>query len=109
MWIMVRGGAGYIGRVVVEGLLDAGHQAVVYDNLSQGHREAVLPGAEFIQGEILDRQAVANVIKEHKIDGVIRLAASALRGASGGNPDKSDSIHLSTQQVRLDAMRSTRS
>jgi len=50
-------------------LLDAGHQAVVYDNLSQGHREAVLPGAEFIQGEILDGQAVESVIKKHKIEG----------------------------------------
>ncbi len=57
MRILVTGGAGYIGSVVVEELLATGQTAVVYDNLSQGHREAVLPGAEFIQGEILDRPA----------------------------------------------------
>ncbi len=88
MRILVTGGAGYIGSVVVERLLDAGHQAVVYDNLSQGHREAVLPGAEFIQGEILDRQAVESVIKKHKIEGVIHMAASALVGESCENPAK---------------------
>ena len=56
MRILVTGGAGYIGSVVVERLLGAGHNAVVYDNLSQGHRESVVAGAEFIEGEILDRQ-----------------------------------------------------
>jgi len=107
MRILVTGGAGYIGSVVVERLLDAGHQAVVYDNLSQGHREAVLPGAEFIQGEILDRQAVESVIKKHKIEGVIHMAASALVGESCENPAKYYSNNLITSLTLLEAMRAT--
>jgi UDP-glucose 4-epimerase len=54
MRILVTGGAGYIGSVVVEQLLRDGHHVTVYDNISKGHREAISPGAEFVQGELLE-------------------------------------------------------
>src|SRR5919107_1480675 len=54
MQVLVTGGAGYIGSVVTEELLRAGHAVVVYDNLSKGHRDAVPAEADFLQGDLLD-------------------------------------------------------
>jgi UDP-glucose 4-epimerase len=108
MRILVTGGAGYIGSVVVEELLASGHGAIVYDNLSQGHRDSVLSGAEFIQGEILDRQALENVLTKHRIDAVIHMAASALVGESCKNPAKYYANNLVTSLALLEAMRATR-
>jgi UDP-glucose 4-epimerase len=105
MHILVTGGAGYIGSVVVERLLEAGHDAVVYDNLSQGHRESVLPGAEFILGEILDKQKLEAALTKHKIDAVIHMAASALVGESCENPAKYYSNNLITSLSLLESMR----
>ena len=48
MNVFVTGGAGYIGSVWAEELLNAGHQVTVYDNLTEGHRSAVDPRAKFI-------------------------------------------------------------
>jgi UDP-glucose 4-epimerase len=52
--ILVTGGAGYIGSVAVEQLLDRGHQVVVIDNLIKGHRQAVDPRARFVDGDFAD-------------------------------------------------------
>jgi UDP-glucose 4-epimerase len=107
MRILVTGGAGYIGSVVVEELLASGHGAVVYDNLSQGHRESVLPGAEFIEGEILDRAKMEAALTSHKIDAVIHMAASALVGESCVNPGKYYTNNLITSLSLLESMRAT--
>lgn len=107
MRILVTGGAGYIGSVVVEELLAAGQNAVVYDNLSLGHREAMLPGAEFVQGEILDRPALESALTKHKIDAVIHMAANALVGESCRNPAKYYANNLVTSLALLEAMRAT--
>jgi UDP-glucose 4-epimerase len=103
--VLVTGGAGYIGSVVVERLLDAGHGAVVYDNLSLGHRESVLPGAEFIRGEILDRAALESALTGHKVDAVIHMAANALVGESCANPAKYYTNNLVTSLSLLESMR----
>ena len=58
MQILVTGGAGYIGSVVVEELIRQGDQVTVLDNLIQGHRAAVHPQAEFVLGDLADRQAL---------------------------------------------------
>src|SRR5438067_5644243 len=50
MNVFVTGGAGYIGSICTEQLLNAGHQVTVYDNLTEGHRSAVDARARFIQG-----------------------------------------------------------
>ena len=57
MHVLVTGGAGYIGSVVVEELLRDGHGVTIYDDLSKGHREAISPAAEFVQGDLLDGHA----------------------------------------------------
>ena len=65
MNVFVTGGAGYIGSVCTEELLNAGHQVTVYDNLTEGHRSAVDSRAKFIlakpeaDGDILERRQIA--------------------------------------------------
>lgn len=75
MHILVTGGAGYIGSIVVEQLLAGGHQVMVIDNLQEGHREAVLPEAEFCQGDFGDSRLLARIFDKHKIEAVFHFAA----------------------------------
>ena len=55
MRTLVTGGAGYIGSVVVEELVNDGHEVVVYDDLSKGHRESIPEGIDFVQGFVIAR------------------------------------------------------
>ncbi len=86
MKILVSGGAGYIGSVVVEQLVADGESVVVYDNLSQGHREAVHPRAVFIEGDLLDRPAVNAALAEHRPEAVMHFASHTLVGESMQRP-----------------------
>lgn len=88
MNVLVTGGAGYIGSVMVERLSSHGHRAIVYDNLSQGHRAAVIPEAVFIEGELHDQPKLIRAFEEHQIEAVIHMAAHALVGESVTNPHK---------------------
>ena len=86
MKVLVTGGAGYIGSVTTEHLLDAGHDVVVFDNLERGHREAVCPGARLVQGDLRNRDAIAKAMQEAKPDAVVHFAAYALVGESMTDP-----------------------
>ncbi len=108
MRILVTGGAGYIGSVVVEELLAQGETAVVYDNLSKGHRESVAPGAEFIQGELLDSEGLERVLAEHQVEAVMHMAADSLVGESFQNPAKYYGNNLVASLSLLKAMRASR-
>lgn len=88
MNVLVTGGAGYIGSVVVERLIADGHKAVVYDNLSKGHRLAIAPEAVFIQADLQDNNALTNALSEHKIEAVVHMAADSLVGESMADPLK---------------------
>lgn len=88
MKVLVTGGAGYIGSVVTERLLEAGHEALVVDDLSTGHREAVPPRADFVSADLKDRPALAAALRGRRIDAVIHLAASSLVGESMEDPGK---------------------
>jgi len=88
MKILVTGGAGYIGGVVVAQLVEAGHQVVVYDNLSKGHREAVHPKAELVVADVSDRAALDRVMSAHSFDGVMHFAAWIEAGESMQLPTK---------------------
>ena len=74
MRVLVTGGAGYIGSHAVKALRAAGHQAVIYDNLSAGHRDAAL-GAPLIEGDIRDVEAVRRAIRESGASAVMHFAA----------------------------------
>jgi UDP-glucose 4-epimerase len=108
MRVLVTGGAGYIGSVVVEELLATGDAAIVYDNMSKGHRESVAPGAEFIRGELLDKGTLQNALVEHKIEAVIHMAADSLVGESFQNPAKYYANNVVASLSLLDAMRAAR-
>jgi UDP-glucose-4-epimerase GalE len=86
--VLVTGGAGYIGSVVTERLLEAGHRAVVVDDLSTGHREAVAPDAELIVVDLRDAAALRRALDGRDFDAVIHLAASSLVGESMEDPGK---------------------
>lgn len=88
MNILVTGGAGYIGSITSEELLNQGHKVVILDNLSTGHRAAVPEGAGFVQGEISDETVVRNLVQQHQPEAVLHFAASSLVGESMSNPGK---------------------
>ncbi len=86
MKILVAGGAGYIGSITTERLIKAGADVVVFDNLYQGHRDAVHPQAGFVQGDLADKTAVESAIATHKPDGVMHFASYTLVGESMTQP-----------------------
>lgn len=88
MNIFVTGGAGYIGSICVEQLLDAGHSVAVFDNLTEGHRKAVDPRAALIVGDLGRREEIADAIRERGPEAVMHFAANALVGESMQNPSK---------------------
>lgn len=71
--MLVTGGAGFIGSHLVEKLLDLGCRVRVLDNLSQGNREWVAAGAEFVEGDITDFKCCENVCRD--VQAVFHLAA----------------------------------
>jgi UDP-glucose 4-epimerase len=81
MRVLVTGGAGYIGSVVTDELLAAGHDVVVFDNLAKGHRDAVAPAATFIHGDLRDPAGIAAIVAS-RCDAVVHMAASSLVGES---------------------------
>jgi UDP-glucose 4-epimerase len=86
MKLLVTGGAGYIGSHTVYSLLDQGYEVVVFDNLSTGHRVAVHPDAQFVQGDLLDQEAVNQVFAAHQFDGIFHFASHTLVGESMQKP-----------------------
>jgi len=88
MNVFVTGGAGYIGSICVEELLNAGHQVTVFDNLTEGHRSAVDRRAKFVQGDLSEQELITRSIRDAKAEAVMHFAASALFGESMTNPGK---------------------
>jgi len=86
--IIVTGGAGYIGSICVEQMINQGFEVSVFDNLTEGHAKAVDPRADFYQGDLADRSVLRHVFEEVKPDAVMHFAANALVGESMTNPSK---------------------
>ncbi|WP_199552183.1 UDP-glucose 4-epimerase GalE [Streptomyces sp. N35] len=101
---LVTGGAGYVGSVVAQHLLEAGHQVVVLDNLSTGFREGVPAGAEFIEGDIRD----AAKWLDSSFDGVLHFAAFSQVGESVVKPEKYWDNNVGGTMALIGAMRAAR-
>lgn len=103
--VLVTGGAGYVGSVCSRQLLESGHEVVIIDDLSTGHREAVPSGAEFHQIDYGDRAAVACVLRQHRIDAVFHFAAKALIPESVSNPGWFFDVNVASGIALLETLR----
>jgi UDP-glucose 4-epimerase len=88
MNIMVTGGAGYVGSVVSEELVQRGHNVVVFDNLQQGHRQALMKEVELVQADIRDADKLDEVLKRRKIEAVVHMAGETVVEYSMTRPDR---------------------
>ncbi|MBU3664813.1 MAG: UDP-glucose 4-epimerase GalE [Chthoniobacterales bacterium] len=104
MRILVTGGAGYIGSICVEEMLNRGHEVAVLDNLTEGHRAAVDPRATFYHADLADRVAVGLAVGEFAPEAVMHFAANALVGESMTNPSKYFRNNVASGINLLDAM-----
>lgn len=104
MNVLVTGAAGYIGSVVTERLLERGHHVVAVDNLLHGHREAVPRAAEFIVGDLRDREWLRGRILWSSLDAAVHMAAEALIDESARDPGRFYRANVIGGLNLLDAM-----
>jgi UDP-glucose 4-epimerase len=104
MNILVTGGAGYIGSVVVERLVEDGHAVTALDDLRHGHRDAVHPAARFVAGDLLDREWLHAELRGGNYEAVVHLAAEALIDESVRNPGLFFRVNVTGGLNLLDAM-----
>jgi UDP-glucose 4-epimerase len=104
MHVLVTGGAGYVGSVVADGLLRAGHAVTVLDNLQQGHREAVPDGARFIKADFCRRDDLDAAFRQSGIDAVMHMAAETIVEFSTTDPKRYFHTNIIGGINLLDAM-----
>jgi UDP-glucose 4-epimerase len=105
MRILVTGGAGYVGSVSVEHLIEAGHDVVVLDNGATDNPSADLLDAKVVRGSYGDRPLVAEILTAHRIDAVLHCAARSLVGESMHQPALYYGENVAGGIALLDAMR----
>ncbi len=103
MRVLICGGAGYIGSNMTAMLATEGHQPIVFDNLSKGHRAAV-PDAELIEGDLADFDLLVATLRERKIEAVMHFAAFIEVGESVQAPLKYYRNNLCNTHNLLEAM-----
>jgi UDP-glucose 4-epimerase len=101
--ILVTGGAGYIGSICVEEMLNRGFEIAVFDNLTEGHRAAVDSRASFFEGDLADLASIRRAFEASRPEAVMHFAANALVGESMQNPSKYFRNNVSAGLNLLDA------
>lgn len=86
MNVLVTGGAGYVGSVVADGLLRAGHRVIILDNLQQGHKQALPARAEFVLADICDPGDLETLFQRLPVDAVMHMAAETIVEYSTTDP-----------------------
>ena len=104
MRILVTGGAGYVGSACLRHLIEAGHEPLAYDNMCEGHPEAV-PGDRLVDGDIADTDSLIKAMKDHGAEAVMHFAAATYVGESVTNPDYHYSNNIAGTLSLLRAMR----
>ena len=104
MRIFLTGGAGYIGSVCSELLLNEGHEVAIFDNLSEGHRRAVDSRANFVRGDLTDRLQIEAALSSTRPDAVMHFAAYALVPESMRDPSKYFRNNIANGLNLLDAV-----
>jgi UDP-glucose 4-epimerase len=107
MRIFLTGGAGYIGSVCSEILLNEGHEVAIFDNLSEGHRRAVDSRANFIRGDLADGLQIEAALSSTRPDAVMHFAAYALVPESMRDPSKYFRNNIANGLNLLDAVVAT--
>lgn len=107
MSILVTGGAGYIGSIIAERLSADGERVVCLDDLSTGHRGAVVAEAEFVQASILDAAVVESVLREYSVDTVIHCAGFSIVDESKREPLRYFGNNVAGSHALLGAMRTS--
>lgn len=103
MKVLVVGGAGYIGSHMVKMLLSEGHEVLTFDNLSSGHRDAVLGGA-FVHGDLADVSTLDFTFSSYQPDAVLHFASFIQVGESVNRPDLYYRNNVTNTLNVLDAM-----
>jgi UDP-glucose 4-epimerase len=104
MRVLVTGAAGFIGSVVTQQLLEAGHQVTAVDNLSHGHAEAIVPPAQLVRADLLDAASIKELVLAKRVEAVVHLAAEALIDESVRNPGVFFRVNVVGGLNLLDAM-----
>ena len=104
MKILVVGGAGYIGSICAEVLLNEHHEVGIFDNLTEGHRAAVDRRATFFEGDLADSGTIKDALAKYQPEAVMHFAANALVGESMENPSKYFRNNVANGVNLLDAM-----
>lgn len=108
MRVLVTGGAGYIGSHTVKALIEAGHEVVVFDDLSTGHKEAVErigKGIPFVLGDVARPGDLARALEQYEVDAVMHFAAKSLVGESMQNPAKYYHYNVAGGVTLLESLR----
>lgn len=104
-YVLVTGGAGYIGSVVCQTLLERGHSIVIVDSLEEGHRQALPAEGIFFQGDFGDQTLLKTIFESYPVSAVAHLAAYCLVGESVQDPEKYYENNVSKGLGLLKAMR----
>ena len=104
MRVLLTGGAGYVGSHVALALVEAGHEPVIYDDLSTGHRSAALD-FPLVEGDVGDRGSMLRVLSEYGIKAVMHFAALIVVGESVRDPARYYEINLVRPLTMLEALR----
>jgi UDP-glucose 4-epimerase len=102
--VLVTGGAGYIGSILVEQLIQRNYRVFVLDDLSTGHTRAVPPEASFVQGNVGNRELVGALLTRERIESVVHMAAFALVPESVAQPQKYVTNNVTAARVLLESV-----